>query len=110
MLRAQHGWMGSRALLLIAASLLVATMAKDTIRVESMGFSDDRVCTVLLHTMQGPTLGMTTYIQYSSGEGCSQLQRILSATRSYQHCVVAMNHNGYSSLCDLVFVSENRVG
>ena len=96
--------------MLIAASLLVAIMAKDTTRAEYMGFSDDRVCTVLLHTTQGLILGMTAYIQHSSGEGCSQLQRILSATRSFQHCVVAMHHNGYSSLCDLAFISENRVG
>ena len=60
--------------------------------------------------MQGPILGMTAYIQHSSGEGCSQLQKILSATRSFQQRVLATDCNGHSRLWGPAFISENRVG
>ena len=46
----------------MVASPLVTVMVKDTIAVESMDFSDNRVFGVLLHTMQGSILGMIAYI------------------------------------------------
>ena len=46
----------------MAVSPLVAVMVKDTIVVESMEFSYGQMFDVLLHTMQGPILGMTAYI------------------------------------------------
>ena len=94
----------------MAASPLLAVMVKDTIVAESMEFSDDQMFDILLHTMQGAILGMTAYMQHSLGEGYSQLQIILSATRSFQKHVLAMDFNGHSRLWGPAFISENMVG
>ena len=63
-----------------------------------------------MHSIQGPILGISAYIQHTSGIWCQDLQPALHISREYQFSFVAMDSNGHSALWGPVSQGGNRVG
>ena len=55
-------------------------------------------------------MGVSAYIQHTSGLGCQDLQRALHISRAFQFSFVAMDSNGHSALWGPVSQGGSRVG
>ena len=102
-------WFGYRVLKL-TGNPLVAIAVRASMVVESKELSSDRVFGIIVHSRQGPILGISAYIQHTSGLGCEDLQRALHISREFQFSFVAMDSNGHSALWGPVSQGGNRVG
>ena len=102
-------WFGYR-LFKPSGNPLVAIAVRTSLVVESKDFSSDQVFGIIVHSRQGPILGISAYIQHTSGIGCHDLQQALHLSREFQFSFVAFDSNGHSALWGPGNQLGNRVG
>ena len=89
---------------------LVAIVAKSNLMVETRDFCSDRVFGISVASSHGPLLCISAYIQYNTGLGCSDLQRVLGETRQEPFRFLGMDSNGHSPLWGPASQGTNSVG